>query len=608
MTTTEPAETGVAETAEPPPLEMKGAWVAYGHRTEGSRLTMATLLRSKETARATLEATFAHDESRRRGRADLLVCRGINLHYGAVQILFDVDLEVAEGEIVALMGTNGAGKSTLLRAISGLSPVTSGAVIFDGTDLTNVLPSLSAAHGIVQTPGGRGVFHSLTVRENLRLAGWLWRADKPGTAEATETVLDYFPSLRARVDEPAGNLSGGEQQMLTLSQAFLSRPRLLLIDELSLGLAPAVVEQLLGIVRAINAHGTTVVLVEQSVNIALTVARRAVFMEKGTVRFSGLTSDLLGRRDILQSVYLRGAASGGSLPGRPQPVPVRERDTTDAPAPALRVDGLAKRYSGVEAVRAVSFDLAPRQVLGVIGPNGAGKTTLFDLISGFVAPDDGRVVLDGADVSGLAPDERARLGLTRSFQDAALFGSLTVAETLAVALDQRLDTRSTMMAALRLPNVRRAERKLRREVENLVELFNLGDYRDKFVRELSTGSRRVLDLACVTATRPKVLLLDEPSSGIAQREAEALGPLLLRVNQETGCSMLLIEHDMPLICSVSDQLLALHIGAVLLQGTPAEVTESPLVIESYLGTDEAAIARSGATPLINPPATKSNTN
>jgi ABC-type branched-subunit amino acid transport system ATPase component len=592
----------VVET-EPTALEAKGAWVTYGHRTEGARLTWRSLIRSKETARATLEATFAHDESRREGRADLLVCRGIDVFYGQVQILFSVDLEVEEGEIVALMGTNGAGKSTLLRAVSGLVPVASGAVIFGGTDLTNVPPSLSAAHGIVQTPGGKGVFHGLTVRENLRLAGWLWRDQKAETAEATETVLDYFPALRTRLDEPAGNLSGGEQQMLTLSQAFLSRPRLLLVDELSLGLSPAVVEQLLHIVRAINANGTTVVLVEQSVNVALSIARRAVFMEKGTVRFSGPTAELMDRRDILQSVFLKGAASGAPLTARARPSTGRHGpgSATERP-PALAVRDLRKRYGGVEAVRGVSFDLWDGQILGVIGPNGAGKTTVFDLVSGFVTADEGQVVVDGTDVTHLAADERARSGLTRSFQDAGLFASLTVHETIAVALERHLATRSMLMAALRLPKARAGERRIRQEVDRLLDLFTLGDQRDRFIRELSTGSRRVVDLACVMATQPRVLLLDEPSSGIAQREAEALGPLLLRVNQETRCSILVIEHDMPLITAVSDELLALHLGQVLLRGTPAEVTESPIVVESYLGTDQSVIARSGAavTPTADP--------
>jgi ABC-type branched-subunit amino acid transport system ATPase component len=242
----------------------------------------------------------------------------------------------------------------------------------------------------------------------------------------------------------------------------------------------------------------------------------------------------------------------------------------------------------------VSLTLEAGTILGVIGPNGAGKTTLFDLVSGFLLPDSGTVTFLGRDITTLTPDGRAKLGLQRSFQDARLFPSLTVAENIAVAFERHLDVRSSTMAALHLPNVRRSEAKVRRRVERLIEMFGLGDYRDKFVRELSTGSRRIVDLACTLAADPKVLLLDEPSSGVAQRETEELGPLLTRIRFETGCSILLIEHDMPLITSVSDELIALDLGTVVTRGRPDEVVEHPKVVESYLGTTREVINRSGA--------------
>ena len=170
----------------------------------------------------------------------------------------------------------------------------------------------------------------------------------------------------------------------------------------------------------------------------------------------------------------------------------------------------------------VSLALHEGQVLGLIGPNGSGKTTLFDVISGFQKPDGGRIVYDGVDVTDLPAEQRARTGLVRRFQDARLFPSLTVFETLLVSLEQRMEVRSTFLAAMQMPQARRAERRVRRQAERLIELLDLGAYRDKFVKELSTGLRRIVDLACVLATDPKVLLLDEPSSGIAQAEAEGL--------------------------------------------------------------------------------------
>jgi branched-chain amino acid transport system ATP-binding protein len=235
-------------------------------------------------------------------------------------------------------------------------------------------------------------------------------------------------------------------------------------------------------------------------------------------------------------------------------------------------------------------------VLGIIGPNGSGKTTLFEILSGFVAPDAGTIHYEGVDITGLGPEARARRKLVRRFQDARLFPTLTVFETLLVALERRLEVHSTVFHAFGFPRARAAERRLRLRAERLIDLLELGSYRDKFVKDLSTGLRRVVDLACVLATEPKLLLLDEPSSGIAQAEAESLAPLLRRVRRETGCSILIIEHDMPLISSVSDELVVLERGAVLTRGLPEAVLNDDRVIEAYLGTSEAAVRRSGLVP------------
>ncbi|MGH9195313.1 MAG: ATP-binding cassette domain-containing protein, partial [Acidimicrobiia bacterium] len=374
-------------------------------------------------ATAASMASHISRESKKQGKAKLLVVKDLDVHYDSVQVLFNVDFEVEEGEIVALLGTNGAGKSTLLRAIAGTTPPSNGAIFFDGEDITQLPPSAHAARGIVSVPGGKGVFPSLTVAEHLRIAAWMHRTDPEYVRTASERVLEFFPPLKARMSEPALNLSGGEQQMLVLGQAFLSRPRFLMIDELSLGLAPAVISQLLDVVRAIHGLGTTVILVEQSVNVALTLAERAVFMEKGEIRFTGPTDDLLRRPDILRSVYLRGTSSAvGSLTGGR---PARQATPTDEPVPAIEVRGVTKTFGGVTALSDVSFELEEGKILGLIGPNGAGKTTLFDIIAGFVPPDEGEVLLFGEDITDLSPDQRARLGLVRSFQDAKLFPSLT---------------------------------------------------------------------------------------------------------------------------------------------------------------------------------------
>jgi branched-chain amino acid transport system ATP-binding protein len=323
------------------------------------------------------------------------------------------------------------------------------------------------------------------------------------------------------------------------------------------------------------------------VNVALTVAERAVFLEKGEVRFSGPTDELLRRPDILRSVYLQGTRATRS--GRPRVAP---EPSADADEPLLRASGLVKSFGGVQAVRGVSFSLPRDHILGIIGPNGAGKTSLFDLLNGFTRPDEGALFLNGEDVTSLGADQRAQRGLTRSFQDARLFPALTVTESLAVALEQQA-VKSAVQAALHLPNVSRSELEISERVDHLLELFSMQKQAGVFVRELSTGQRRILDLACILANQPAVVLLDEPSSGIAQREAEELGPLLQRIQRETGCSMIVIEHDTPLLQSIADEFLALDLGAPIAQGRPADVLADERVIASYLGTSGAAINRSG---------------
>ncbi|HYD10814.1 MAG TPA: MFS transporter, partial [Acidimicrobiales bacterium] len=523
------------------------------------------------------------------GERALLSCRRVEVAYDQVQVLFGVDMEVRPGEIVALLGTNGAGKSTLLKAISGTVDPIGGAIFFDGRDVTHADANQTVALGVVQVPGGKAVFPTLTVAEHLRAAGWLYKKDQAYLDEATEQVLQTFPRLRERIDQMAGNLSGGEQQMLALGMAFIAKPKLLMIDELSLGLAPTIVEQLLGIVRQIQSQGTAIILVEQSINVALTVAERAYFLEKGEVRFEGPTAELIERDDIVRSVFLQGA---GSLDGQV----VRSATKAAVGAPILEVDGITKRFGGIKAVDDASFVLHEREILGLIGPNGAGKTTIFDLVSGFLVPDGGRIVLDGVDVTTMSPDKRAWLGLGRSFQDARLVPSLTVAENLAIGLERHIEVRDPVAAALSLPGVLRAEEDVAWTVQDLIEMMNLGAFRDKFVRELSTGSRRIVDLAMCIAHDPKVLLLDEPSSGIAQKETEALGPLLERIQEETGCALLVIEHDMPLITSISHRMIALELGHPIVEGTPEEVTTDPRVVSSYLGGDMATINRSGKQP------------
>jgi branched-chain amino acid transport system ATP-binding protein len=342
-----------------------------------------------------------------------------------------------------------------------------------------------------------------------------------------------------------------------------------------------------------------VVLVEQSVNLALTLVERAVFLEKGEVRYDGPSAELLDRPDLVRSVFLEGAASVAvaSVRNDSRTAKAPPREPTRSAA-LLSVEDVAVSFGGLRAVQGASFAVAAGQILGLIGANGAGKTTIFDVISGFVPADRGRILLGGDDITHLTPDNRARRGLGRSFQSARLFPSMTVVEAISVAHERHLTSRSAIAALLAAPSVRISEDRVTARVEELIESLHLQAYANKFLSELSTGTRRVVDLACALAHRPKVLLLDEPSAGIAQREAEALGPLLLDIRRRTDAALVVIEHDMPLLTAVADELVALDQGQVIASGSPERVLQDPIVVARYLGSTDEAVQRSGTRSTI----------
>jgi branched-chain amino acid transport system ATP-binding protein len=385
--------------------------------------------------------------------------------------------------------------------------------------------------------------------------------------------------------------------MLALAQAFIPGPKLLLVDELSLGLAPVIVAELLDVVRHLRDQGVAVVLVEQSAELALRVADRAVFLEKGETRFAGPAAELLERGDLVRSVFLAGARDAvtgneGNLP------PDGDRTfrqfgflaghspagTADgAVRPGLTARGLRKAFGGLQAVAGVDLDVAPGEIVGLMGPNGAGKTTVLDLLSGFVTPEAGTVNLGNTELTGLAPDVRARLGLGRSFQDARLFAGLTVDETLAVSCERWVTSREPLAAALRLPASLVSEAAVSERVDRILRLLGLGVFRHRFATELSTGTRRLVEFGCLLAQEPHVLLLDEPSAGLARAEAEALSPVLRRIRDATGAAVIVVEHDLALLRSACDRLIALDAGRELVQGRPDEVLVHPAVVSAYLG-------------------------
>jgi ABC-type branched-subunit amino acid transport system ATPase component/ABC-type branched-subunit amino acid transport system permease subunit len=262
----------------------------------------------------------------------------------------------------------------------------------------------------------------------------------------------------------------------------------------------------------------------------------------------------------------------------------------------LVVSDVEVRFGGIVALDDASIEVRPGEIVGLIGPNGAGKTTLMNVVSGLLEPERGSVQVFGHEILDLPPDVRADHRLARSFQDASLFAGLTVIETLEIAIDGRGKT-GMVAASLGAPWVRESDRVTHEEATIIANVFGLEPWADSLCSQLSTGTRRIVDLAVQVATRPGIILLDEPTGGVAQREAEAFGPLVRRIRDRLDCSVLIIEHDMPLLMGLCDRVYAMEAGSVLAEGTPQEVRNDPRVIASYLGTEAAAIERSGGRPL-----------
>ena len=261
---------------------------------------------------------------------------------------------------------------------------------------------------------------------------------------------------------------------------------------------------------------------------------------------------------------------------------------------ALDAQGVSVHFGGLWALQDVSVSVRDGETVGLVGGNGAGKTTFMDCVSGYVRPEPGAsITAFGEELIGLSPEMRAYVRVGRSYQHARLFPGLTVEESLLVAIERHQPT-SLLGAVLGLGSARSAERAKKERVDRLIATTGLEPYREKLVGELSTGTRRVVDIASILAQEPKLLLLDEPTAGLAQRETEAFPPLLERVKAELGCSVLIVEHDIVLISAVCDRVYALESGTVLVEGTPRAVRRDPRFVAGYLGTDQAAIMRSGA--------------
>jgi ABC-type branched-subunit amino acid transport system ATPase component/ABC-type branched-subunit amino acid transport system permease subunit len=313
----------------------------------------------------------------------------------------------------------------------------------------------------------------------------------------------------------------------------------------------------------------------------------------------GLAPALYQRRDRwLEQIASRGdPAPADAPPARERPrLPVQPRAVDVPPSPALEARDVVVSYGGNRVLTGVSVHAGYGEIVALVGPNGAGKTTLFDVLCGQLAPDHGRVLLDGVDVTLLRPEQRARRGLGRTFQQAKLFEGLTLRECVQVALECA-DPSEVVPSLLALPPSVRAERAKRLRADEVIDLLGLAELATSRVGQLSTGTRRLVELGTVVALGARVILLDEPTAGVAQREVEAFGRVLRDIRDHLDATMVVIEHDLPLLASLADRMYVLASGQVLAEGPPSVVRGDPAVVAAYLGTDTRVITRSGKTPV-----------
>lgn len=264
---------------------------------------------------------------------------------------------------------------------------------------------------------------------------------------------------------------------------------------------------------------------------------------------------------------------------------------TGGPA-GLDIEDLVVSFGGVRAVDHVSIRAEPGSIVGLVGPNGSGKTTVLDAISGLVHPEGGTIRVDGVDLGDYLPEERVATGTIRSFQDCQLFAELSVEDTLLLCEDARRPV-GVLSSTLQMPWARRAEREKRRAVDRVLAAFGLERFRSHQTAHLSTGTRRVVDLASVVLAQPRLLLLDEPTAGIAQREAEAFIPLLRRLHDVADTTIILVEHDVPLVFELCSKVVVMETGRVVSAGPPSDVSRDPRALAAYLGASDEALLVSG---------------
>lgn len=508
----------------------------------------------------------------------LLKVDDLSVHFGGLKAVDQVSLEVREGEIVALIGPNGAGKTTLFNAVSRLQKLTGGAVHFAGREVTQAKTADTARLGMARTFQNLRIYVNMTVLENVLVGchrherSGLWagglglphqrREEKASRQRAMRALAAV--GLQDSAYLPAASLPYGSQRLVEIARALASEPRLLLLDEPAAGMNSAERAHLVEQIRNINASGITVLLVEHDIELVMGISERVYVLDYGRLIAGGAPEQVRKDPAVIEA-YL-----GVKRQEATDLCATRELTSGSCPEPEdlLVVHDLSTSYGSIQALREVSFTVPRGEVVAVLGANGAGKSTLLHTVSGLLRPKNGSVVYQGAEITRMAPEKIAALGLCQVPEGRRLFRELSVEDNLVVGSSGRKDWRGS----------------LKDDIANVYQLFPiLGERRKQPAGTLSGGEQQMLAIGRALIGRPQLLVLDEPSMGLAPLMVERIFEALAELNKQ-GLTMLMVEQSAEMALSLAHRAIILQTGSVVMSGLAEELRTDERVQASYLGT------------------------